>query len=50
MMLRSGPKLDEVVAGQLKDWWKNVDGKIQCLETVLYDEAKSLFGVVFGFM
>ena len=39
-------KLDEVVAGQLKDWWKNVDGKIRCLETVLYDEAKSMFGVV----
>ena len=39
-------KLDEVVAGQLKDWWKNVDGKIRCLETVLYDEAKAMFGVV----
>ena len=39
-------KLDEVVAGQLKDWWTKTDSKIRCLETVLYDEAKAMFGVV----
>ena len=40
-------KLDEFVSGQLSDWFVGqVSGKIRCLETVLYDEAKSLFGTL----
>ena len=39
-------KLDELVAGQLKDWCSSVETKIRCLETLVYSEAKSLFGVV----
>ena len=40
-------KLDESVSGQLSDWFVGqVSGKIRCLETVLYDEAKSRFGTV----
>ena len=42
----SWSKLEENVAGQLKDYWSNVEQKIRCLETVLYNEAKSMFGVV----
>ena len=38
-------RLDESVSGQMTDWWGGqVSGKIRCLETILYDEAKSLFG------
>ena len=38
-------KLDESVSGQLADMWaENVPGKIRCLESLLYDEAKSMFG------
>ena len=38
-------RLDESVSGQLTEWWAgNVPGKIRCLENLLYDEAKSMFG------
>ena len=38
--------LEERVAGQLTDWYSSVDRKIRSLETILYSEAKELFGVV----
>ena len=39
-------KLEGIVCGQLKDWYSSVDRRIRSLETILYEEAKSMFGTV----